>query len=182
MEALQNQFNKISNKPHELRVQDEELEKISLNWKQQVAKLEEDYETALDEALADKTKQEGVSGLITSIGSGKVKKIWMPVDNTYTIQALYRLGIKWPFVSEEYIYNFVKGNFLSIIKNHKGSKIFQKYLKSTHSDEILHLIFIELSPNLEELIIDPYANYFCKKFFSYLNPMDRIEFLKCIQK
>jgi len=69
---------------------------------------EEDYETALDEALADKTKQEGVSGLITSIGSGKVKKIWMPVDNTYTIQALYRLGIKWPFVSEEYIYNFVK--------------------------------------------------------------------------
>ena len=69
---------------------------------------EEDYENALDDALADKSKQEGVSGLITSIGSGKVKKIWMPVDNTYTIQALYRLGIKWPFVSEEYIYNFVK--------------------------------------------------------------------------
>ena len=69
---------------------------------------EDDYENALDDALADKSKQEGVSGLITSIGSGKVKKIWMPVDNTYTIQALYRLGIKWPFVSEEYIYNFVK--------------------------------------------------------------------------
>ena len=69
---------------------------------------EDDYENALDEALADKSKQEGVSGLITSIGSGKVKKIWMPVDNTYTIQTLYRLGIKWPFLSEEYIYNFVK--------------------------------------------------------------------------
>ena len=69
---------------------------------------ENDYENALDEALADKSKQDGVSGLITSIGSGKVKKIWMPVDNAYTIQALYRLGIKWPFVSEEYIYNFVK--------------------------------------------------------------------------
>ena len=81
-----------------------------------------------------------------------------------------------------YIYNFVKGNFLSIIKNHKGSKIFQKYLKSTHSDEILHLIFIELSPNLEELIIDPYANYFCKRFFTYLNPIDRLEFLKKIEK
>ena len=51
-----------------------------------------------------------------------------------------------------YIYNFVKGKFLSIIKNHKGSKIFQKYLKSTHSDEILHLIFTELSNNLEEII------------------------------
>ena len=69
---------------------------------------EDDYENALDEALADKTKQEGVSGLITSIGSGKVKKIWLPVDNTYTLQAMYRLGIKWPFISEEYIYNFVK--------------------------------------------------------------------------
>ena len=69
---------------------------------------DEDYQNSLDEALADKTKQEGVSGLITSIGSGKVKKIWVPVDNTYTIQALYRLGIKWPFISEEYIYTFVK--------------------------------------------------------------------------
>ena len=81
-----------------------------------------------------------------------------------------------------YIYNFVKGNFLSIIKNHKGSKIFQKYLKSTHSDEILHLIFLELSNNLEELIIDPYANYFCKKFFTCLNQKDRIDFLKGIEK
>ncbi len=69
---------------------------------------EEDYQKALDEALADKTKQEGVSGLITSIGSGKVKKIWLPVDNSYTVQALYRLGITWPFLSEEYVYNFVK--------------------------------------------------------------------------
>ena len=69
---------------------------------------EDDYQNALDEALADKTKQEGVSGLITSIGSGKVKKIWLPVDNTYTVQALYRLGIKWPFISEEYVYNFIK--------------------------------------------------------------------------
>ena len=81
-----------------------------------------------------------------------------------------------------YIYNIIKGKIVSIIKNHKGSKIFQKYLKSTHSDEILHLIFVELYPNLEELIIDPYANYFCKKFFTYLNQKDRIEFLKSIEK
>ena len=60
--------------------------------------------------------------------------------------------------------------------------IFQKYLKSTHSDEILHLIFLELSNNLEELIIDPYANYFCKKFFTFLNSKDRIDFLKNIEK
>ena len=81
-----------------------------------------------------------------------------------------------------YIYNIVKGKFLSIIKNHKGSKIFQKYLKSTHSDEILHLIFIEISHNLEEIIIDPYANYFCKKFFTCLSQKDRLDFLKGIEK
>ena len=81
-----------------------------------------------------------------------------------------------------YIYNLIKGKIVQIIKNHKGSKIFQKYLKSTHSDEILHLIFIELFPFLVDLIIDPYANYFCKKFFTYLNPKDRIDFLKNIEK
>ena len=69
---------------------------------------DEDYENALKEALADKSKQEGVSGLITSIGSGKVKKHWVPVENTYTTQVLYRLGINWPLISEEYIYTFVK--------------------------------------------------------------------------
>ncbi|WP_410319770.1 amino acid adenylation domain-containing protein [Methanobrevibacter sp.] len=69
---------------------------------------DEDYQNAMDEALADKTKQEGVSGLITSIGSGKVKKIWLPVDNTYTVQVLYRLGIKWPFITKEYVYYFIK--------------------------------------------------------------------------
>jgi hypothetical protein len=80
-----------------------------------------------------------------------------------------------------YVYNLIKGKFLSIIKNHKGSKIFQKYLKSTHSD-ILHQIFVELSSNLEELITDPYANYFCKRFFTFLNQKDRIDFLKGIEK
>ena len=81
-----------------------------------------------------------------------------------------------------YIYNIIKGKIVSIIKNHKGSKIFQKYLKSTHSDEILHLIFVELFPYLEQLIVDPYANYFCKKFFTFLNQKDRTDFLRGIEK
>ena len=80
------------------------------------------------------------------------------------------------------VYNLIKGKFLLVIKNHKGSKIFQKYLKSTHSDEILHLLFMEINLKIEELIIDPYANYFCKKFFTCLNQKDRIEFLKGMEK
>ena len=82
---------------------------------------------------------------------------------------------------DHYIYGLIKGKFLDIIKNHKGSKIFQKYLKMTHCD-IMHQIFLELSFNLEDLITDSYANYFCKKFFTYLNQKDRIDFLKGIEK
>jgi len=82
---------------------------------------------------------------------------------------------------DHYIYSLVKGTFLNIIKNQKGSKIFQRYLKTTHCD-ILHQIFIELKPNLEEIITDFYANYFCKRFFTFLNQKDRIDFLLVIEK
>ena len=80
-----------------------------------------------------------------------------------------------------YIYHLIKGKFLSILKNHKGSKLFQKYLKSTHPEEIIHLLYIELSQNLDEFITDSYSNYFCKKFFTFLSLKDRIDFLKKIQ-
>ena len=80
-----------------------------------------------------------------------------------------------------HIYNLIKGKFLSILKNHKGSKLFQKYLKSTHPEEIIHLLYIELSQNLDEFITDAYSNYFCKKFFSFLCPKDRIDFLRKIE-
>ena len=79
-----------------------------------------------------------------------------------------------------YIYNKLQGNFVNIIKTHKGSRIFQNYLKNTHC-EIIHKIFLEINPYLTELIIDSYANYFCKKFFNYLNQKDRIDFLLSIK-
>ena len=82
-----------------------------------------------------------------------------------------------------YIYKLIKGKFLSIIKNHKGSKIFQKYIKPNNtSDEIIHLLFLELSKNLEEFMTNPYSNYFFKKFFICLNNDDRIYLLKKIEK
>lgn len=81
-----------------------------------------------------------------------------------------------------HVYNLIKGKFLSIIKNHKGSKIFQKYIKPNNtSDEIIHLLFLELSKNLEEFMTNPYSNYFFKKFFICLNSNDRIYLLKKIE-
>ena len=78
------------------------------------------------------------------------------------------------------IYNKLKGKFEQIIRTHKGSRIFQNYLKNTHTD-ILHQIFLELKNKLPELLKDNYANYFCKKFFISLNQKDRIEYLNIIQ-
>ena len=80
-----------------------------------------------------------------------------------------------------HVYNIIKGKFLSIIKNHKGSKLFQKYLKSIYPEEIIHLLYVELSQNLEEFITDAYSNYFCKLFFTFLSPQDRIDFLQKIE-
>ena len=77
-------------------------------------------------------------------------------------------------------YNKLKGKFEQIIRTHKGSRIFQNYLRNTHTD-ILHQIFIELKSKLSELLKDNYANYFCKKFFESLNQKDRIEYLTIIQ-
>ncbi len=81
---------------------------------------------------------------------------------------------------DHFIYSKIQGNIVDIIKTHKGSRIFQNYLKNTHCD-ILHQIFTEINPYLNELLIDPYANYFCKKFFTFINQKDRIEFLKTIK-
>jgi hypothetical protein len=78
------------------------------------------------------------------------------------------------------IYSKLQGNFINIIKDHKGSRIFQNYLKNTHSD-ILHQILMEILPYLKDLIIDPYANYFCRRFFTYLNQKDRNEYLNSIK-
>ena len=82
---------------------------------------------------------------------------------------------------DQAFFSKLKGKFEQIIRTHKGSRIFQNYLKNTHSD-ILHQIFLEIKNNLPELLKDNYANYFCKKFFDCLNQKDRIEYLNIIQK
>ena len=78
------------------------------------------------------------------------------------------------------IYYKCKGNFEKIIRTHRGSRIFQNYLKNSHYD-ILHLIFSEIKNNLSDLLKDSYSNYFCKKLFRNLSQKDRIEYLTLIQ-
>ena len=77
------------------------------------------------------------------------------------------------------IFNTLKGKFIPLMKTQQTSRILQFYLENT-SQEIIHLIFLEIKDNIEDLLFDIYANYFCLKIFYYLNEEDRINFLKNI--
>ena len=50
-------------------------------------------------------------------------------------------------------------------------KIIEEY------EEIMKQIMREIEAKLNELMVDPYANYFCQKFYEYLNLDDRLDFL-----
>ena len=69
---------------------------------------EDEFEATLAEVMKDEDKQAGLEGFITSIGSGQVKKVWVKCANDYTIQISYLVGVKWPLISDEYVYNFMK--------------------------------------------------------------------------
>ena len=77
------------------------------------------------------------------------------------------------------IYNELKNNFSSLIKVQQTSRICQLYLEQTPYN-IVHLMFNEMTSQLPELLLDPYANYFCLKIFYFLNLKDRIVYLTSI--
>jgi len=81
---------------------------------------------------------------------------------------------------EEDLYTGLKGNFFKILATQNGSRILQKCLRKT-SQDILSLLLDELKSRLHELMVDPYANYFCQKFFGFLSDKDKIVFLTFIK-
>jgi hypothetical protein len=81
---------------------------------------------------------------------------------------------------DTYIYSKLKGNFFNIITTHRGSRMFLNYLKNT-SNEIIHLLFMEIRPVLAEVITNSFSNHFCKRFYSYLSYLDRIDLLTQIK-
>lgn len=74
----------------------------------------------------------------------------------------------------------LKGNFLKIVKSQNGSRILQKALNKTHSS-IFSIIFEEIKGSLADLLVDSYANYFCQKFYDFLNNAEKIEFLTLVR-
>ena len=58
----------------------------------------------------------------------------------------------------------LKGTFVSLIKSQQTSRVCQFYIEQS-PNEVVHLIFTELADQLPQLLLDPYANYFCLKLF-----------------
>ena len=77
------------------------------------------------------------------------------------------------------LYLKLKGTFISLIKSQQTSRVCQFYIEQA-PNEVIHLIFTEVCDTLPQLLLDPYANYFCLKLFYYLNSNDRMIFLKNI--
>jgi hypothetical protein len=77
------------------------------------------------------------------------------------------------------LYSYLKGHFISIIRTQNGSRIFQKYLNNT-SQLIISNIYEEILPFVKDLLLDPYANYFCQKLYGILLFNEKIFWLKAV--
>jgi hypothetical protein len=73
------------------------------------------------------------------------------------------------------------GNFFKVLTSQNGSRILQKSLNNS-SAEIIGIIFSEVSSRINELMIDPYANYFCPIFYGFLDFNNKLIFLDEIRK
>lgn len=68
-----------------------------------------EFNNAFAHTREDENKQDAISGLVTAMGMGKGEgRGLVKVVNDYTTQILYRLGYKWPLISDEYIIMFIK--------------------------------------------------------------------------
>ena len=86
----------------------------------------------------------------------------------------------YPQSISENFYNTFEGKFIYLIKNYNGSKLLQKSLPNSGA-KIITKLFFEIMRNISELMIDPYGNYFCQKFYMLLSLDEKLLFLKEIQ-
>jgi hypothetical protein len=74
-----------------------------------------------------------------------------------------------------------RGTFSTLITNQNSCRILQNLLsKSDHFS--ISKLFWEIIREIDSLIVNPYGNYFCQKFYQLLNFDERIAFLIQIRK
>ena len=79
------------------------------------------------------------------------------------------------------LYQKYKKDLIKLIKNQQTSRLSQVYIQNT-PPEIIHLIYSEISSQINHLLLDPYANYFIIKLFFILDNSDKLNFLTQITK
>jgi len=71
----------------------------------------------------------------------------------------------------------LRGKIVIILKSQNGSRILQNSLLND-SYMVIKTILTEVEDHLSDLMVDPYANYFCQKLYEHLKLQDRLIFLK----
>ena len=79
-----------------------------------------------------------------------------------------------------YIYTKLKGIFFPLIATHRGSRMFTSYFKTT-SPDIIHLLYTETKPFINEILTNTNSSHFYKKFYTHISHNDKIDFLLQIQ-
>jgi hypothetical protein len=86
---------------------------------------------------------------------------------------------KLDHISED-TYLTLRGNICTLLKNQNSSRILQNCLKKT-DPIIIRKLFFEIIPELDSLILNPYGNYFCQKFYSHIQFEEKLIFLNKIR-
>lgn len=82
---------------------------------------------------------------------------------------------------DEEAHSVLQGNYFNVLCSQVGSRIIQKVLPHT-SPYVISMIYQEIDQFIPHLMIDSYANYFCQKFFSFLNEVDKLKFLRKLKE
>jgi len=75
----------------------------------------------------------------------------------------------------------LKLDFLDYICSSKGCHEIQKYLKRTNPSDMNKILY-KIGDNLQDIMIDPYANYFFQKITNIITIEQRIYIFQNIQK
>ena len=66
---------------------------------------DDQFAQSLDKAMADEQKNMLVAGVISYLSHDENSVSEIGANAQFTIQALYRLGFKWPVTDEKYLVN-----------------------------------------------------------------------------
>ena len=74
-------------------------------------------------------------------------------------------------------FSVLDGNIMKLASKKVGSMFLQDYLKNA-DQQLINKIIDQVDGKLADLMVGKYGNFFCSKLIEYLQPHQRIHFLK----